>query len=447
MMELRLRMLQRNPSILPLHPSRLRIGYLVPEFPGQTHIFFWREIAELQRLGIELDIVSTRLPNRALLSHTWTSEAIERTTYLTRPTPRTIAGTISMLFRLRRKDWKAAFRLLLRSTSNSPPRHRLKMAALFVFGLELASLARRRAWSHIHVHSCADAANIAMFSRAIGGPDYSLTLHGALKDYGPNQANKWHNAAFGIVITRQLLQELRRELPEHAPATIAVAPMGVDVNTMRRASPYQAWRNGPVRLFCCGRLNVIKGHDDLIRSIRILADQGWDVHLRLAGQDDAGGTGYRLYLEKLIDDLGLQSRVTLLGSVAENVVISELENAHLFCLASIHEPLGVAIMEAMAMEVPVVVTRSGGVPELVEHGVDGWMVEPRSPQRLADAIAHLLQTPALARALAHAGREKVIQDFRSDKSARVLADLLGIAPHPDPHPDRRPHPGKQAIHA
>jgi len=63
----------------------LRIGYLVPEFPGQTHAFFWREIRALEGLGIHADLVSTRRPDPGIVCHEWSREAMARTTYLYPP--------------------------------------------------------------------------------------------------------------------------------------------------------------------------------------------------------------------------------------------------------------------------------------------------------------------------------------------------------------------------
>ena len=63
-------------------PQTLPLGYLVPQFPGQTHIFFWRELAELERLGVTPHILSTRPPPKGLISHEWSQSAMARTTYL-----------------------------------------------------------------------------------------------------------------------------------------------------------------------------------------------------------------------------------------------------------------------------------------------------------------------------------------------------------------------------
>ena len=82
---------------------------------------------------------------------------------------------------------------------------RLRLVPLALLGASLARISKRRHWDHLHVHSCADAAHIAMFARILGGVPYSLTLHGPLSDYGPNQRQKWRNAEFVVVICGDIM--------------------------------------------------------------------------------------------------------------------------------------------------------------------------------------------------------------------------------------------------
>src|SRR5262249_30234532 len=155
------------------------------------------------------------------------------------------------------------------------------------------------------------------------------------------------------------------------PSVLDIAPMGVDVSGFHRGIPYAPWEGGgPLSVFSCGRLNPCKGHADLIRAVQLVAGRGIDARLTIAGEDETGGDGYHRTLASLIEALGVGDRVQLLGAVSESRVRAELEQAHVFALASLAEPLGVAIMEAMAMSVPVVVTGAGGVPELVDRDVD-----------------------------------------------------------------------------
>ena len=314
-------------------------------------------------------------------------------------------------------------------------KRKLRLAGLAATGAQLAMIARKRGWSHLHVHSCGDSAHVAMFANLISGLPYSVTLHGPLEDYGPNQAMKWRHAKFGIVITQRLLKEVREQLNGSAPAEIDVAPMGVNVGTFRRHGEYVPWKGeGRFRIFSCGRLNVCKGHDDLIRAVGILRDGGMEVRLQIAGADDSLGK-YLPVLQQLIDELKLNEEVKLLGAVPEQVVRDGLDGSHAFALASLREPLGVAIMEAMAMAMPVVATNAGGVPELVSDGADGLLVPPRNPAALAEGLKRIASDPELAMRLAAAAREKVERSFQSDQSARVLAARLKSteAPHVPTH--------------
>jgi colanic acid/amylovoran biosynthesis glycosyltransferase len=398
-----------------------RVGILIPEFPGQTHIFFWREIEALRAMGIEPELASTRLPPRGVISHSWSTEAMETTEYLSPPGIADLAAIGRELAQSMSGGFARVAASMLRARG-LPLRGRLRLIGLAAMGARLARHARERGWRHVHVHSCADAAHVAMFAHLLSGLSYSVTLHSPLCDYGPNQREKWRHASFAVVITRALLREVHANLAGSLPSTIAVAPMGVDLQRFVRAGAYQPWSEGhPLRVFSCGRLNLCKGHGDLVRAIGILRDRGIDARAEIAGEDEQGGSGFHRTIEKEIADAGLSEAVTLLGAVSEEVVRDRLESAHVFSLASLAEPLGVAIMEAMALGVPVVVTGAGGVPELVENDRHGLLVPPSSPVALADAIERVARDPVLASRLASAGHDRVVAEFSSDRSAEVLA--------------------------
>jgi colanic acid/amylovoran biosynthesis glycosyltransferase len=156
-----------------------RIGYFVPEFPGQTHIFYWREIQALESMGMEVDIVSTQLPPPQLMSHTWTIAAQQRTFYLAPLTLKRLGAIGRSLFQGGIKSWVACLSTV-QQAKGLP--QKLRLAAFIPFGAELSHLAKLRNWQHLHVHSCANSANIALFASHISGLPYSLTLHGPLTE-------------------------------------------------------------------------------------------------------------------------------------------------------------------------------------------------------------------------------------------------------------------------
>ncbi|WP_117190456.1 exopolysaccharide biosynthesis GT4 family glycosyltransferase EpsE [Rhizobium terrae] len=402
-----------------------RIGFFIPEFPGQTHIFLWREHAALSELGIEAEFVSTARPPAAIASHAWADAARNRTEYLL---PFGFSDALSAVFEI----LKAGPRNIAKSMATvaaaevKSPFGRLRIFAALLVAGKLVRLAHRGRWSHIHVHSCAEAANVAMFASLLSGIPYSLTLHGpTLEGYGPNQPLKWKNAAFATVISKRLFDDVDAKLNGSKPAHVAIAPMGVDLTQIRRIRPYVPWKPGePCRIFTCGRLNPVKGHDFLLETVEMLGERGFDARLQIAGEDERGGTGYRKNLEALVVEKRLTGCVELLGAISENQVRQALEEAHVFALASLNEGISVAIMEAMAMEMPVIVTDVGGNSELIDNGVDAILVTPERPEEMADAITEVLRNRELSARLCRASRAKISAKFHHRISAHAVASLL-----------------------
>jgi len=391
------------------------MGYFVPQFPGQTHIFFWREIAALEARGIEVHLLSTQPPPTGLIAHAWSREAMARTEYLA---SRSVADLLRAAIK---QPWAA----LLRETVRSGTAFAKDLAICLPAAVRLRDYARTHGLEHVHVHSCARAALVANLAQSMGGPAYSVTLHGPMSDYGTGQVLKWRGARFATVITRKLMDALPEQIGDAVPQALYLRPMGVDTDVLKRSAPYVPSRaNEPLRIFSCARLNVVKGHQDLMQATRLLLDQGVDVRLEIAGEDDAGGTGFRAELEALLVELRLQDHVTLLGAIDADAVRAKLLKAHLFVLASWHEPLGVAYMEAMSCEVPTIGTASGGVGEMITSGETAILVPPKAPDALAAAIADLARDPQTALRLSAAGRAHIVANYRSDLGAQTLIEAI-----------------------
>lgn len=404
---------------------KAKIGYFIPQFPGQTHIFLWRERQFLAELGIETDLISTQLPPKAIVSHLWAEEAQKNTVYLLPFSGKDFVNSFIEVIKAGPAAWWRCFAVIAKARDTSLSEKVRLLALIFVAG-KLAGLTKTKGWSHIHVHSCANTASIALFNSILTGCTYSMTLHGpTLEVYGSNQEQKWKNAAFAIVISQLLLNDVKNKLANFLPKQLAVASMGVNIAEMKRSSPYKPWQEGsPCQIFTCGRLNLVKGHKYLIESVELLRNRGLDVRLQIAGEDEQGGSGYRQELEKIIEDKSMSECVELLGAVSEQLIRQGLEAAHIFALASLNEGVPVAVMEAMAMEVPAVVTNVGGTSELVDDGVDAILVQSEKPEEMADAIARILQNPELAVSLSQESRQKIITKFSHRRSAETLAQCL-----------------------
>ncbi|MDQ7069893.1 MAG: exopolysaccharide biosynthesis GT4 family glycosyltransferase EpsE [Rhodobacterales bacterium] len=390
------------------------LGYLIPQFPGQTHIFFWREICAAEDMGTPIALFSTRMPHAGLISHDWSDAAIARTDYLGAIKP---LAALRTLLRISPRFWWGELR-------RSGMDFAKDLAICAAAADRLHRQCHARGIRHVHVHSCGRAALIAALACQLGDLTYSLTLHGPLSDYGSGQYLKWSGASFATIITQRLLIEMDSDLGAALPALIEIQPMGVDTDALKRPAPYEpAVKNTPLRLFTCGRLNIVKGHQDLLHAVCLLVGQGIDVQLDIAGEDDDGGQGYHQTLAALLTDLDLQNHVRLLGAISNDAVRDHLLRAHIFVLASWHEPLGVAYMEAMSCGVPTIGTNAGGVPELINDGIDGILVAPKDPDALAAAITSIVTSPDKARALGVAGRARIVSGFDSRVGAQTILSL------------------------
>jgi glycosyltransferase involved in cell wall biosynthesis len=400
---------------------------MVPEFPGQTHIWIWRDMHFLEQFGAGLFVISTRRPPPQLVTHAWSPEAIARTHYLFPMSSSAALKAIGEALRSGPLGWYRCLKAIAVAQGLNL-RKRLRLFGLALMGASVAAIARQNGIQHVHVHSCADSAHILMFAHLLSPSlSYSLTLHGPLWDYGPNQKQKWKYARFCIVNTRLQLEDVRANVSECMPRRVEIGVIGIDQNTFKRKTPYTPWRGeGPARIFCAARLNHGKRHDDLLRAVWMLRQRGIPAELRIAGEDDSKTGWIRKMLAELTSELGMGAYVTLLGAQPEEVVIDELQNAHIFSMASLAEPLGMSTMEAMSMEVPVAVTGAGGVREFISDGEDGLLVEPKNPGQLADALERLLRDPELAIRLGAAGRARIVACYEPTRTARIILGSIGM---------------------
>jgi glycosyltransferase involved in cell wall biosynthesis len=159
-----------------------------------------------------------------------------------------------------------------------------------------------------------------------------------------------------------------------------------------------------------------KGQDDAIRALGLLKERSPDVRLLLVGSPKftSGATRYdnRAYardLERLTESLGLGDEVLFLGERSD--IPNVLRAIDALLVPSWEEPFGMAIIEAMAMQVPALATEIGGPSEIIEDGKEGRLLPPRSPDAWAAAIETLMAGPELRAQMGRAGRDRAVDGF------------------------------------
>jgi glycosyltransferase involved in cell wall biosynthesis len=196
---------------------------------------------------------------------------------------------------------------------------------------------------------------------------------------------------------------------------------GLDLQRFQRRS--RPINERPV-ILSVGRLVEQKGYEDLVRVCADLVQNGYDFECEIIGEGPL-----RSRLEQVIAELGLQEVVRLPGRLVGDAVLDHYARADVFALfcveASDGDRDGIpnTMIEAMAMELPVVSTRYTGVPELVADGVTGLLADCGDRAAMVDAVARLLTHPELRTTMGAAGRERVMGDFAT---AAALAKLESI---------------------
>lgn len=173
-----------------------------------------------------------------------------------------------------------------------------------------------------------------------------------------------------------------------------------------------------------GRFHPVKDHATMIRAFALVAASRPDAELLLIGDGPL-----RPEIEAQVRDTDLASRVRFLG--IRHDVPEILGVVDLFVLTSVSEAASLTLLEAMASELPVVVTAVGGNPEIVRDGVEGILVPRGDHRAVAEAVSRLLETPAEAAKMGRAGRRRVESNYRLEQTieayGRLYASLTGAA--------------------
>jgi glycosyltransferase involved in cell wall biosynthesis len=234
------------------------------------------------------------------------------------------------------------------------------------------------------------------------------------------------NSRYTAASVRAMVPRARLEVVHNAVDLERFDPRTIDRAAARRRLGVP--ESGPVLLGVVAQISPWKGQETAIDALGLVRAAGVDAKLLLVGGAKfvAAATrydneAYLARLQTLVAEAGLQDSVSWLG---ERDDVPEIVRAlDVLLLPSWEEPFGRALVEAMALEVPVVATAVGGPNEIVEDGRQGYLVAPRQPQAWADAIDRVLSSPDRGAAMGRAGRSRVEREFTFSRQSSRLLDV------------------------
>ena len=244
-------------------------------------------------------------------------------------------------------------------------------------------------WAIPHVITFHTLAKTKLRALAAGKEHFSRT----------DSEYKLMESADGIlVLTQKEIQDIRQLYGEFTNK-IAVVPPGIDIKMFHACGTSGARdelnipKDSQMILFV-GRIDPIKGLEILVQAVSLIASKK-DVFLYIVGGADEENK-YLSSIKSLVEETGLGEKVVFTGPVAHDELRTYYNAADVFVLPSHYESLGFVAIEAMACGTPVVASRVGGIPSIVDHGSTGYLIPWRCPEAFAGQIEVLLQNEDLS---------------------------------------------------
>lgn len=396
----------------------MKLAYLINQYPSISHTFIRREIEALERCGVNVARFSIRASAHGQIAEEDRREA-EKTRRIVGARAPDLVGALVASAVLRPAGSLAAaalaFQIGWRSESGLL-RHFFYAAEAMV----LASWMRRERLRHVHAHFGTNSATVAMLAARINGAAFSMTIHGPEEFDKPaliGLARKIKAASFVAAVSSFGMSQLRRLVEPEYWDRIRIVRCGVEKSFHDGAPPAPV---SEARFVSVGRLCEQKGQLTLIEAAAEVKRRGGKFRLVLIGDGEMRGD-----IEAAIARCELSSFVDLLGWRSPADVRREIEASRAFVLPSYAEGLPVSIMEAMALERPVISTYVAGIPELVIPGENGWLVPAGDGAMLADAITDAIgATQAQLAQMGQSAKARVLARHDIDEIAGELKAIF-----------------------
>jgi glycosyltransferase involved in cell wall biosynthesis len=403
--------------------TTFEIAYVLLYFPSLSETFVADEIRKVRSIGVKVHIFSLLRPKKELV-HRVSAELAPEVRYV----PGIQAPSLwwaQMCVLLRAPgQYLTLLRVLLRQPA---PEVSLfpKRLVVFLKAVWLAKELEKSPAQLVHTHFAWLSAAASMIVCQLLDLPFTITTH-AYDIYS------WKNDLFELT-TRMadrivtISEYNKRSMLEMSSALnlkqIEVIHCGIDLDRFQMTHREPA--NRVFEITSVGSLLKKKGHEYLIRACKELETRRVDFRCVIVG-----GGRLRQPLQALIQHLNLEDRVILVGTQTQTWVRDRLRKSDLFALACVvtdgggRDGIPVAMMEALAMEVPVISTSVSGIPELIHHEETGLLVPQRDANALAAAIARLAKDEPLRQKLIRKGRTLVEREYDISKNANRLAGLF-----------------------
>jgi len=410
-----------------------QIAYILKMYPRFSETFIVNEILELERQGVDVRIYSLRKPDDGRF-HASLARVKAPVIYAPEYPEMEPERVLAVLDTLSKINPQPYLKLWAEVKASDHPRAMRRFLQANVISAHLLD----HPVDAMHAHFASSATRSAHYIHRLTGLPYSFTAHA--KDIFHREVNpdtlrrKIQDSRF-VVTVSEFNRAYLQDLMGNTPCDIRRLYNGIDLTRFR---PDPDVRREPNLILGVGRLVEKKGFDDLILACSYLARWQVDFCCEIIGKGPLEDE-----LQALIDKLGLQERVKLVGPRPQDDVLKAYKRAAVFAMPAVigrdgnRDGLPTVLLEAMATGLPAVATDVTGIPEIIDHEENGLILSPGQPMGLADALANLLADPARCQKMGIAARRKVERAFDVRQSVTQLrawfdesATDVSRTPHP-----------------
>jgi colanic acid/amylovoran biosynthesis glycosyltransferase len=388
----------------------MKIGYVLFYFPSLSESFVLNEIVELIKQGHEVHVFSITGPNGKFL-HREVTDDLSPTIIHYLPNPKKILGKLMLTMNsIGFYGWSYPCENLATKV--------LSIAAAKYF----CSIAEDLSLDVLHAHFNGTATHTAMLMSEKLFIPFTFTAHAAdifVKPSVPALKTRMERALAIMTpsyYNRKYLHELTG-INETKIGVIRACPIIDKFEAVKRTPHF------PV-ILTVGRFVEKKGIRNGILSIKMLSEFYPEVEYRIIGSGVLENE-----LKTLTKSLKLGRNVCFLGNVSDDSQLNELSNATIFILPCVVAKNGdmdgipVSLMEAMYLRIPIVSTSISGIPELVQTGKEGLLVEPENIGQIVNAVRTLLDDENLRTMIGESGRKKIVTEFNIHEEVRKLVSI------------------------
>ncbi|MBP7652066.1 glycosyltransferase family 4 protein [Candidatus Dependentiae bacterium] len=187
-----------------------------------------------------------------------------------------------------------------------------------------------------------------------------------------------------------------------------IIPAGVDVTEFDNSIEKSIFiKQDRYNLLYAGRIAEGKGIDVLVKSVKMLIDEKYEVHLNIAGPD----FGYYKTLKKMVDDFELTNHISFCGKLSRTELVKLFKSSDAFILPSRYEAFGIVLIEAMAAGLPVIGSNISAIPYVIDNEKNGLLFEPDNHIDLTQKLKTIIKNKILSEKFSENAREKVLEEY------------------------------------